>query len=87
MDNEICGGCLLKNICRSDGGNAENVGDCSWKDLKKQVLWVLIIPMLLIALSLFVLIAAFGMSEIAAFAVTVVIAAVYYIVVKLKLSK
>ena len=76
-ENEICGGCLIKSICKTT-----DTKECVSPHLRrKAVLLMFIIPLVIMAVLSFALVLWCGWSELMSFGVIVITLILYYVII------
>lgn len=77
-ENEICGGCLLKSVCK-----APEASECISPQLRRKAVWLMfIIPLIIITVFLFLLVGMMHWNELLSFGVVILILTVYYIIIR-----
>lgn len=86
-EDEICCGCVLSSLCKAgQATESQKSAECS-NGLRRKAIWLMFwIPLIIIGGGLFVLSGLAGCNEAVAFGIIVLIVAIYYIVLKLKLN-
>lgn len=83
-EEEICSGCVLERMCHKSIVDATDAADGC---MRQKAAWLMFwIPLIIIAVGLFLMVGLGGWDELMSFAVVVVILAAYYVILKFKLK-
>ena len=97
QENEICGGCVLANFCKagqsdefgdkSDEACSEPYGDGDRCSRRRKAVWLMFwIPLIIIAVMMFMLVGVIGWDELASFGVVAVVLVGYYFAIKARMK-